>query len=223
MKNRYSTDIANSIYSRKKLIIFILTSFYAMGVLWHALPPTFPLMMILTPYVLLIFGLFIFGAAWKEGGTRLLWWAGLTFLGTFLAEVVGVATGAVFGEYVYGDVLGVKLFRVPLIIGFNWTIVILGIAAFLRRFVTNRVAAVLLTAVGGVLFDLLMEPIAMALGYWTWGGSTVPLQNYLAWFLIGIAAAAGYMTADIQIRSIYPPLYVLIQACFFVALRFVVL
>jgi putative membrane protein len=41
-------------------------------------------------------------------------------------EVVGVKTGLIFGEYKYGSTLGIKLFEVPLIIGFNWVFVILG-------------------------------------------------------------------------------------------------
>lgn len=223
MKRSQYVKTLEDLYAHKKIILFVLISFYAMGVLWHALPATFPLMLLLTPFVLLLFGLFIFGAALVEGGRRFFLWAVLTFVGTFILEAVGVATGAIFGEYAYGDVLGVKLFEVPLVIGFNWTIVVLGIAAWVGRFIGRRVLAILLTALGGVLFDWLMEPIAMELGYWNWAAGSIPLQNYVAWFLIGLGAATGYFVSNLRIRSIYPPVYVCIQALFFVALRFVVL
>jgi putative membrane protein len=217
-----ATAFLKSIYSRTGLVIFILASFHAMGILWHALPATFPLMMVLTPYVLLVFGLFIFASALLEGGRVFLCWAVATYVVTFTLEAIGVAGGNIFGAYYYGDVLGIKLLSVPLVIGFNWTIVVLGIASFISRFVRYRPAVVLLTAVLGVGFDALMEPIAMALGYWHWQGGAVPLQNYLAWFCIGLAAATGYVALRIRVNTIYPGLYVLIQALFFVGLRFVV-
>jgi bisanhydrobacterioruberin hydratase len=46
-----------------------------------------------------------------------------------------------------------------------------------------------------VAFDAVMEPVAIALGYWTWTGGAIPLRNYAAWFLIsavlGLPAALG--------------------------------
>ena len=39
------------------IFIFILYSFYAVGILGHLVDATFPYMMILTPFVLLVFGL----------------------------------------------------------------------------------------------------------------------------------------------------------------------
>ena len=38
-----------------------------------------------------------------------------------------------------------------------------------------------------VLFDLLMGPAAMALGYWDWAEGIVPMQNYIMWFVLGLA------------------------------------
>lgn len=31
--------------------------------------------------------------------------------------------------------------------------------------------------------DVLIEPVAIDLSFWTWTNPTVPLSNYLAWFL----------------------------------------
>ena len=33
-------------------------------------------------------------------------------------------------------------------------------------------------------FDFIMEPAAIKLNYWSWLTTTIPLQNYLAWFVI---------------------------------------
>ena len=49
------------------------------------------------------------------------------------AEAVGVRTGAIFGAYSYGDVLGARLLAVPPVIGFNWTLTLLGALLLGRR------------------------------------------------------------------------------------------
>ncbi len=210
-----------AIFKKRRIILFIYTFFFGLGILWHALPLTFPIMMAITPYVLLLFGLFILLSAFPEGGKPLLIWAGVAFILTTVIEAVGVATGKVFGAYSYGDVLGLKVLEVPLLIGFNWTVVMLGIAAFVTRYIKKRWLAITLIGLGGVLFDFIMEPTAIALDYWNWSSGTVPLQNYIAWFCIGLAAAAGYLAANIRIKTIYPSFYVLLQFVFFGALYFI--
>jgi putative membrane protein len=38
-----------------------------------------------------------------------------------------------------------------------------------------------------VVFDLVMEPVAIGLNMWTWQVGLPPAQNYLAWFIISFA------------------------------------
>jgi putative membrane protein len=35
------------------------------------------------------------------------------------------------------------------------------------------------------LFDFFMEKAAVKLNYWTWESGTIPIQNYIAWFVLG--------------------------------------
>ena len=35
-------------------------------------------------------------------------------------------------------------------------------------------------------FDWLMEPIAVKLGYWQWASETIPVYNYICWFLCSL-------------------------------------
>ena len=37
-------------------------------------------------------------------------------------EIVGVKTGVLFGEYFYGNNLGLKILGVPILIGINWAV-----------------------------------------------------------------------------------------------------
>jgi putative membrane protein len=118
----------------------------------------------------------------------------------FVSEVIGTSTGMLFGQYSYGEVLGVKLFNVPLIIAVNWFLVIYCCAISIHMLlsgVVQRLADRLGTkppalqfitivfdgAVLATLFDWIIEPVAIRLGYWQWAGK-IPLYNYISWFLV---------------------------------------
>ena len=185
----------------------------------------------LTPSVLWVFGVFVtvrsLRGGWVDDGSgperraRLpvceLVWIAATSTITFILEAVGVHTGAVFGDYSYGDVLGVSLFSVPLVIGFNWVLVVLGA---LRAVRSLRWWAAVPTAAGiTVVFDWILEPLAIRLGYWSWNWDGVPLQNYLAWFIISAFAAALFRILKLRPGSRLPLYYLIIQVSFFIALR----
>jgi putative membrane protein len=211
--------------------------FFTVGILGHVFLPDW--MVILTPPVLWAYGLLVaaFAAAGvpmdglrsredaalrasqKRARLRLIVWIVLTYAVTFALEAIGTATGLVFGPYDYGNVLGVMVLAVPVVIGFNWVLVVLGALRIVQRlpwWAAIPGAAVLTTA-----FDFLMEPAAIHLGYWTWHWDGIPPQNYLAWFLISFTAAVAYRALRIRIPSKLPAYYMLIQAVFFAAIRII--
>jgi putative membrane protein len=196
-----------------------LAVFFAVGVAGHLLPATRPLMLGLTPFALLLAaGVVAIPLVVERRGSVALW-AAAAFLVGFALEAVGVATGLVFGPYSYGSVLGPKLLAVPLVIGLNWPLVILGAVSFTVRFLRNPLAA---AAVGGALtagFDWVLEPFAVSAGYWTWHAGSIPLQNYIAWFLIATLLAWLFTWRKLSVRSLVPAIAVAIQLVFFSLLR----
>lgn len=48
---------------------------------------------------------------------------------------------------------------------------------------TNKYIKSLLGAGLLVGLDLLLEPVAMKYDFWIWSNETIPLQNYVAWFV----------------------------------------
>ncbi|MBD3165404.1 carotenoid biosynthesis protein [bacterium] len=117
-------------------------------------------------------------------------WVGIVFVGGFVAETIGVKTGQVFGSYQYGRVLHPQLFGVPVAIGFAWVLMEISSLAIAQRVLPGLMEKtptlfVPLIAVLMVVFDVLMEPAAVRLNYWTWAGDVVPWQNYFAWFVLG--------------------------------------
>jgi len=119
----------------------------------------------------------------------------ITVVISFTSEVIGVATGLIFGAYHYTDLLGPKLLGVPPIIQIGYLAtgyasVMMGrIILSLLRPVTGRpiLAASLAGAFIMVSWDVAMDPYQSTVtGDWIWrdGGGYfgVPLHNYAGWF-----------------------------------------
>lgn len=204
---------------RELIVSVLLGAFFLVGFIGHSLPATLPWMMSMTPYTLLACGLIAFFPVFLERKLEVLTWALLVFLITFALEALGTATGRIFGPYTYGGTLGPKLFDVPVVIAFNWLLVIVGALSLARLIFRKRLLIALLTALLAVGFDYLLEPTAIRLDYWTWQAAGIPLQNYLAWFLIALAAALFFVYLRLSVKTRLPLVYFLIQLVFFAALR----
>lgn len=116
----------------------------------------------------------------------------LIFIIGMVSEILGVNYGLIFGDYAYLDNLGVKILGVPVLIGFNWIILTFITGSLTSLIFKNKYMSVLLGAIFLILLDLLMEPIAPLLGFWIFDLPTVPLQNYIGWFAVGIITHSIY-------------------------------
>ena len=165
----------------------LLISSYLFGMLMlgHRLHPNF---VYLTAPHLLLSTVLLLSAHRPQGGARLYFWAAICFCLGWGAEYIGVHGGWLFGRYVYGDVLGPKLFAIPLIIGVNWVLVVYAVCATVSTLLPlrSRWWKTLLATVLLVALDVLIEPVAVALDFWTWADGTPPLQNYLGWAVVGL-------------------------------------
>jgi putative membrane protein len=143
----------------------------------------------------------------------------LAWMFTYFAEVLGVYTGHVFGAYHYGSAMKLQVLAVPLVIPFNWVMLVLGMLSIVRLTKLPVWAIPPLAAMGLVLFDYTLEPVAVILDYWTWEGGSIPLQNYLAWFIIAlfVSSAAQILKFDLDKKLIR--YYILIQWVFFLILN----
>lgn len=207
-------------FKTERGIALIYADFYLMGFLFHIIPATRPLMDLLTPWVLTAGGLILLFLLRRGVERRFYLIFPAVYVITFLLEHIGVTTGLVFGPYGYGPTLGLALLGVPLVIGFNWALIVFGLYNGLERaFPRFRAAAPLLTGAGAVLFDYIMEPVAIHLDYWTWEGGVIPPRNYAAWFLIAFLCAWLFRLFKVTARSLLPLFYVGIQFLFFILIR----
>lgn len=110
----------------------------------------------------------------------------ILFAGGFIAEWIGVHYGILFGDYHYCNNLGFKLDGIPLMIGVNWSILVL-ITGVISNHISSRIVTRATTgAVLMVFLDFFMETSAPIFDFWIWDIGYAPLQNYIAWFGVAL-------------------------------------
>jgi putative membrane protein len=106
----------------------------------------------------------------------------------WIMEYVGVHYDVPFGIYEYGDGLGFKVSDIPLVIGLNWVIV--TVSSWLTVHWTfprwGLIQKILMSALLMTVLDILIEPVAPHLDYWMFQLNWPPIQNYIAWFWLGV-------------------------------------
>ncbi|MBT8378819.1 MAG: carotenoid biosynthesis protein [Ignavibacteria bacterium] len=206
------------IYLREKPVIILLVLIFFVGIVGHTISQLREIMLFLTPFTLVVTSLVVFISFFHRVNKSFYYWFFITFFLTFILEAIGVKTGLVFGDYTYGSVLGPKLFSVPVIIGINWALIILGATIISASLTKNKFLLPLIAGLLSVTFDFILEPVAIALDYWDWEGGIVPTQNYISWFVIGTLSAVLYNFLKVKISDDVPKYYFIMQFLFFVAL-----
>ena len=102
----------------------------------------------------------------------------------FAIEVVGTNTGWPFGEYTYGSALGFSVANTPLMIGVLWWLLIRSMYDVLSVKISSVWTKSILVGIAMTAMDVLIEPVAIELNFWSWKGVTVPMSNYVAWFVL---------------------------------------
>ena len=174
----------------RKLILFI-GIFYLVGLLGISLDSYKSFFVGLSFFHLLLsFGVLILA---RKKYSSAFWLFILSAFGLgMLAEWIGVHTGALFGQYQYGHILGPKLLGVPLIIGINWAMLSIVSASLLATLKLHFWVEVALASLLMVFLDFLMEPVAVKLGFWHWHNGKIPVFNYICWLLISIVLQTIY-------------------------------
>ena len=109
--------------SFERKLSWVLVFAFASGALAHTLPAVLPITRVTTDGLLLVInGLLIYALYQRHHDKRLLVWLVAAYCFTFAAEAVGVATGALFGQYAYGATMWWQWLGVPFVIALNWCV-----------------------------------------------------------------------------------------------------
>lgn len=121
--------------------------------------------------------------------------------GGFLIELIGTKTGILFGDYAYGESLGWRLFGVSVIIGINWYAIVLASANIARMLKMNVFLQAVIAAALCVGLDVVIEPVAIKYGFWTWARGEIPLFNYVTWFFFSFLFSLLYLKSSSLINK----------------------
>ncbi len=206
-------------YLLERRLTYFLLFAYASGALAHTLPAVLPITRYTTDGLLLVInGLLLYSIYRRNTDRRLLAWLFAAYWFTFAAEAIGVATGAVFGEYAYGPTMWWQWLGVPFVIALNWCVLTLATNDLALRITKQPVFAAVLASILIALYDVAIEPVAIKLNYWQWAGGSIPLQNYLMWALIALLISLPLQLLRVRFRSPLLLVYLGAQLFFFLVL-----
>jgi putative membrane protein len=168
----------------------------------------------------------------KNAGIRFKSFAGLAAVTGFVTELIGVNTGLLFGDYAYGSSMGPKWHGVPFLIGIQWFITVYGAAQLTLLLYSKslpsaensrmrNLSMVLTGAAITTIFDWILEPAAIQLGYWNWfPAGDIPLYNYACWFMISALILIPYFFKKIspEPTNVFVMILMVIEAVFFILL-----
>lgn len=213
--NRSELQLEHTVKTR--LLILIVLILHLVGVIGFASPyrdlfsNLTPLHLIITATMLLL--------GQRKFDYYVLYYVAVSFWIGFAAEVIGVNKGWLFGNYVYGETLGIKWLNVPLMIGVNWFVLVYCTGIFMDRFAIPDIVKAVVGAVILVGIDAIIEPVAIQLDFWHWYGEAIPITNYIGWFFVGwIQLIVFYMFPFKKTNALALPI-LLVQIAFFVILN----
>ena len=230
--DKHSNKISSPTLDKKLYwSLFILVLVHTAGAIGMAFYDT-ALFSGMTPYnLILMFILLVWNQ--KEKNKQFLNAFLIAFYVGILAELIGVNTHKLFGFYTYGDVLGLKFFGVPILIGVNWFIIVFScylLAGLLfqkiytkksdsKNIFTAHLLQPLIGATFAVLFDWLMEPVALKLGFWFWNDNMIPIFNYTCWFIFSFLISLSFQAMKVGATNLFSSYLLGVQTIFFIFLR----
>ena len=227
---------SNQLFTLQHVALFIVLLFHVSGAIGILFTPYKDWFIQNTPLNLSLMAALLIITQPQKNIAFFLFFA-IAFVAGFIVEVIGVNTGYLFGRYQYGNVLGIKQYGVPLLIGVNWFIIIYCTGVISQKLSTwsnKQLVAMqaevkpLIQAISFItdgaflatLFDFVMEPVAVKLGYWQWLGSgDIPSYNYGCWLVISLLLLTVFRLLPFEKNNPLAVHLFIIQLLFFLLLR----
>jgi putative membrane protein len=208
--------------SKTSIAVIIVILFHVVGLVGFYIAALQPLFLKLVPFHLLLMLLVILYSHQKFN-VKFISFALLIAVTGFIAEWIGVHKRIVFGDYIYGSTLGLKLDGIPLTMGVNWFLLIYCAGVLLQYIKVNSV--IIKVAIGALvltLLDTIIEPVAVRFDYWHWLSVnqplTAPVKNYIAWFIVSVLMLLVFQAFRFKKQSIVGIVLLATQFVFFMLL-----
>lgn len=168
-----------------KGVPFTFLAIYFFGLIIYFIPFTRDLFILVTPYTLVLVTMIIF-LHHEKWNTKTIAVLGGIFIISLFIEIIGVATGKLFGAYQYGEGLGFKIADVPIIIGLNWIFLAYASNGILSKYTSNNSIIIIGAASLMVVYDIVLEKAAPLMDMWMFSENHPPINNYAMWFLLAL-------------------------------------
>lgn len=205
-------------FNRANICSTIIILFHFVGLYGFLNPELSDFFIKLVPFHLFLMLLLLIVSGY-DGSRNFLVFALVVYSAGFLVEVAGVNTGLIFGSYTYGQTLGIQLWQTPLLIGANWLILVYTTGVLISVYNLNKYVRAFLGAAVLVGIDVLIEPVAIKYDYWNWTGGTIPLQNYMGWFVVSFAMFLFFEKMNFRKQNSSAIVLFVAQLCFFIILN----
>ena len=185
----------NDVISYKQALLGIsVLVFLAVGAFFMANVPMPSWAPMVSGVNVVLFALPAFWAATRWLGTRdaVLLFVILGLL-ALVIETMAIVTGFPYGHFGYSELLGYRLFGyTPWTVALAWTPLVLAAFAIAGTMFGSSVIRVAVVATVLTIFDLVLDPGAVKLGFWQYeaGGTYygVPFSNFVGWLFSGAVA-----------------------------------
>tara|TARA_Y100000991_G_scaffold111837_1_gene84314 strand:+ start:15966 stop:16613 length:648 start_codon:yes stop_codon:yes gene_type:complete len=206
-------NVMGKTLSKNLLIMMVLIILYGVGIVGFCIPELKEIMLPISGTILYLTTIGVVLSS--RDILKNLLFLFIAFCIGFSAEVIGVKTGILFGDYSYGSNLGYKFSGVPIVIGLLWGVLAVGSASCVAQFPILKKQAPFLAALLMLGIDYIMEPVAIACDFWSWEGATIPLWNYICWFgiafILQVILKRGKLT---ELNKVFSLVFILIALFF---------
>ena len=202
---------------KNRVFTILIVVWYLVGIAGFIIQPLRQLFQQMTPVGMVMAAALLIYFHEPKNLKSWLVFAGIVLV-CFVAEMIGVNTHLLFGNYQYGIALGLKLWDTPIVIGLNWLVLIYCISS-LTKTIRDQWYFPLAGASAMVAFDWLMEPVATAAGMWIWADGNIPAKNYMDWFLISGLLFLMIRILKVEFNNRFAELLFAMQVVFFLALN----
>jgi isopentenyl-diphosphate delta-isomerase type 1 len=138
-----------------------------------------------------------------------------------LIETSAIITGFPYGHFDYSEHLGYKLFAVvPWTVAFAWPPLLLAAYSVAANVTRSRLLKIGITTIALLIFDMVLDPGAVRLGFWKYADAGsfygVPIANFAGWIVSGFVGAVILEIVLTRFRPLLPVPIQLISSAFFI-------
>ncbi|MEW7280629.1 carotenoid biosynthesis protein [Aquimarina sp. 2201CG1-2-11] len=112
----------------------------------------------------------------------------IVFFSGMIIEYIGVNYEFIFGEYEYGDGMGIKFFGVPIMVCVNWAAITYCTSAIAEKISTNKIIISILGALLFVALDIVVEATAQRFDLFWQLSNFLPINEYIEWIIASFIA-----------------------------------